>query len=332
LNITDIQDKITNRKINSLKNEHFTTLEAGLDNNTLSIEKLNEQGNEFKNKLITLEKQITKLNEDIETNNLELKSNLTKDIESNLKNKVTALKNDCTRKFREIKLSQTPKTNDILRKNIEDLTNKVNKQIETLLINQTKYEETLQSLDIQLENLRAQRTPPIDYNNLKVKADKLEEYNRIIERIYKIKEEISIPQYSKLINELQDLRVMVYKEPRIDNLQLEYKLLFKNKPKTKILFEPIVTNEGEIALQLKNEKANTFINSLINESYLSKEKDFDKSFSNIQTSVTLIILSTVTILSRISQSHSGERQRITKIILLYYLGIPYPIKILTFIK
>jgi len=212
------------------------------------------------------------------------------------------------------------------------LTNKVNKQIETLLINQTKYEETLQSLDIQLENLRAQRTPPIDYNNLKVKADKLEEYNRIIERIYKIKEEISIPQYSKLINELQDLRVMVYKEPRIDNLQLEYKLLFKNKPKTKILFEPIVTNEGEIALQLKNEKANTFINSLINESYLSKEKDFDKSFSNIQTSVTLIILSTVTILSRISQSHSGERQRITKIILLYYLGIPYPIKILTFIK
>ena len=81
MNITDIQDKITNLKINSLKNEHFTTLEAGLDNNTLSIEKLNEQGNEFKNKLITLEKQITKLNDDIETNNLELKSNLTKDIE-----------------------------------------------------------------------------------------------------------------------------------------------------------------------------------------------------------------------------------------------------------
>jgi len=63
------------------------------------------------------------------------------------------------------------------------LTNKVNKQIETFLINQTKYEETLQSLGIQLENLRAQRAPPIDYNNLKVKADKLEEdYNRIIER------------------------------------------------------------------------------------------------------------------------------------------------------
>jgi len=74
---------------------------------------------------------------------------------------------------------------------------------------------------------------------------------------------------------------MVYKEPKIDNLLLEYKLLFKNKPKTKILFEPIATNEGVIALQPKNEKAITFINSLINESYLSKEKDYDKSLSNI---------------------------------------------------
>jgi len=285
LDTKDLESKIARVNLHSIKGKDIEPLEKGLDNNTAQIESLNEKTKKYTTNLIKLETKFNKLNQRISSTESELQKSLKKNdnVSNNLDNTIKALTNDCNKRFTELKNESThfQLLNTTTKNEMDTAITKLQKQIQEFLTNQSKYENTLHNLENKISYYYDEnKTKKLE--ETRSKLNKLEqEYTHVINSFNKIMNQPGTKEYNELIEDLEKLRESVYKQPRIADLQTEYKNIFARNKRCKALFNVDVDGDGRFFLHPRNDTAAAHINALIKEHYLGKVPDLDKSLGEI---------------------------------------------------